>query len=147
MNPFKIFPACVTADRRKIPLIKDWQNLASNDPNQIKLWQELYRERITHWAIPTGRINDLLVLDIDVKPTFNGWKSVKDRGLIIPETMSQKTMNGGSHFLFITRKTAETTEIKSAYLVPRPGSMFGQAAVTFFTMALTQSQLWRPLLG
>ncbi len=98
MNPFKIFPATLTSDRRKIPLIKDWQSIASNDPAQIKAWQEQFRERITHWAIPTGAINDLLVLDIDIKT--NGWKSVQERGLIIPETMSQKTMNGGSHFLF-----------------------------------------------
>lgn len=95
---FKIFPGTLTSDKRKIPLIKDWKTLASSDPHQIKLWQELYKERITHWAVPTGPINDLLVLDVDVKG--NGWKSVQEHNLYIPETMTQKTMSGGCHFLF-----------------------------------------------
>lgn len=95
---FKIFPSTVTPDGRKVPLIKGWQEQASNDPEQIRRWQELYRDRITHWAVPTGKINDLLVLDVDVKT--NGWKTIQESNLVIPETMSQKTMNGGSHFFF-----------------------------------------------
>jgi regulatory protein RepA len=95
---FKIFPATLTSDRRKIPLIKDWKTLASDDPTQIKKWMEQYKERITHWALPTGPINNLLVLDVDIKG--NGWKSVQENSLYIPETMTQKTMSGGSHFLF-----------------------------------------------
>lgn len=95
---FKIFPGTLTSDRRKIPLLKGWQEAATNDPSQIKMWMELYKEKITHWCIPTGRINDLLVLDVDIKT--NGWKTIEDRKLIIPDTMSQKTLNGGSHFLF-----------------------------------------------
>lgn len=95
---FKIFPAWITPDKRKVPLIKDWQTEATNDPAKIKRWMELYRERITHWAIPTGPTNELLVLDIDVKN--NGWKSIQDRNLWFPETMTQKTMSGGAHLFF-----------------------------------------------
>lgn len=98
MLAFKVFPSTITPDGRKVPLIKNWQTLASNDTAQIKEWMEAFKARITHWAIPTGPTNDLLVLDIDIKT--NGWQTVKDRNLFIPETMSQKTLNGGNHFLF-----------------------------------------------
>ncbi len=95
---FKIFPSTITPDGRKVPLISDWQKLASNDPLQIKAWMEQYKTKITHWALPTGPTNDILVLDIDIKT--HGWETVKEKNLYIPETMSQKTLNGGNHFLF-----------------------------------------------
>lgn len=96
--PFKIFPGTITPDKQKIPLASNWQNLASNDPAQIKIWMEQYKEKISYWLIPTGKINDLLVLDIDIKN--DGWKSIQEKHLEIPNTMSQKTLNGGSHFFF-----------------------------------------------
>jgi len=96
---FKIFPCTLTHDGRKIPLISNWQKLATNDVEQIQKWSEQFRERITHWGVPTGAVNDLLVLDIDIKKE-NGWKTIQDRGLSIPDTLAQKTISGGSHFLY-----------------------------------------------
>jgi RecA-family ATPase len=102
MLMFKVFPAWLTPDKQKVPLIKNWQNLATNDPNQIKLWMELYKERISFWGIPCGQTNGIFALDIDTKKA-NGWESLKNLGYQIPETLRQDTPSGGSHFLFKTQ--------------------------------------------
>lgn len=96
---FKIFPYTVSADKQKIPLFKGWYELASNDQNQIKLWCELYRDRIHGWGIPTGGANGIVALDIDVKEV-NGWNSIQSFGYVIPNTLRQDTPSGGSHFIF-----------------------------------------------
>lgn len=51
---------------------------------------------MTGWGVPTGKINDILALDVDVKG--NGYETIKS--LEIPETFSQKTPSGGRHFVF-----------------------------------------------
>lgn len=93
---FRFFPVTITADGRKVPLIKDWQTLATNDPDQLRLWQELFRERLMYWGIPTGPENDLLVLDADAKS--GGLQTAAS--LPLPDTMSQTTRSGGRHWLF-----------------------------------------------
>ena len=98
---FKIFPATINNEGQKLPLIKNWYELASNDPAQIKLWQELFRDRIKMWGMPCGEVNGIFVLDIDVKKA-NGWESLKKLNYVIPPTLSQNTPSGGSHFLFAT---------------------------------------------
>ena len=102
MSNFKIFPAHLNREGQKVPLIKGWNELASNDPNQIKLWQELYRDRISFWGVPCGQANGIYVLDIDVKKA-NGWQSLQNLGYQIPETLRQDTPSGGSHFFFKTQ--------------------------------------------
>lgn len=93
---FKVFPATLTPDGRKVPLITGWKEKATDNQEQIALWQNLFRDRIKFWAVPTGQINDLLVLDIDVKG--GGFESIKPYP--IPETMCQRTRSGGMHYLF-----------------------------------------------
>lgn len=94
---FKVFPTA-----GKVPLISDWQQLASDDPEQLARWQNLYRGRMTHWAVPTGPINGILVLDVDLdlqnKGTGNGYETLKQHQL--PATMSQRTPSGGMHYIF-----------------------------------------------
>ena len=102
MTPFRVFPAMLTPDKRKVPLIKGWQEAATNEPEQIRLWQELFRDRLHFWAIPTGHTNGIYVLDIDVKRA-NGWDSLKQLGYVIPPTLRQDTPSGGSHFFFKTK--------------------------------------------
>jgi len=92
---FKCFPATLH-DGRKIPLIKGWKESATTDPEAHKLWQELYRDRLKFFGIPTGPTNGLLVLDVDVKD--GGLETIKT--LQIPETLSQRTISGGIHFIF-----------------------------------------------
>lgn len=88
---FKVFPCA-----NKIPLIKGWQTEATDDPEVHKMWADLYRGKLTHWGVPTGPMNDLLVLDVDLKG--NGYESIKK--FEIPDTMVQRTPSGGAHFLF-----------------------------------------------
>jgi RecA-family ATPase len=90
---YNMFPC--GADKR--PLIKDWQALATRDPKQIELWSQLFRERLTHWGVPTGRVNNLYVLDVDVKGA-NGFETLKT--LALPLTMTQNTPSGGRHYFF-----------------------------------------------
>lgn len=93
---FKIFPVTITPDGRKVPLISGWQEKATTDPEQLRLWQDLFRDRLKYWGIPTGASSGLLVLDADAKD--GGLETIKK--LDIPPTMSQATRSGGLHFLF-----------------------------------------------
>lgn len=88
---FKIFPIAA-----KIPLIKGWQQQASDDPEVHKLWVNMFRGKMTHYGIPTGPTNDLLVLDVDLKG--NGYETLKKYQ--IPDTAWQSTPSGGRHYLF-----------------------------------------------
>lgn len=96
VDVFKVFPATILPDGRKIPLIKGWQEQATDDPEIIKMWGSLFRERLKYWAVPTGPVNNLLVLDVDVKG--GGLETIKT--LYIPQTLSQRTVSGGIHYFF-----------------------------------------------
>ena len=98
---FKIFPATILPDNKKIPLIDKWQERATNDPNQVKLWQEQFRDRLTLWGCPTGAINNISVLDIDIKNGVNGFEKLKELGVSeLPNTAWQRTPSGGLHLIF-----------------------------------------------
>lgn len=96
---FKIFPATVNHEHQKVPLIKNWYEQATNNPDQIKLWQELFKNQIRMFGIPCGSANDVVVLDVDVKKV-NGFESLKSLGLGVPITLVQHTPSGGMHFFF-----------------------------------------------
>ncbi len=103
---FRVFPATITPDGRKIPLIKEWRERSSTNPEDHKLWKELFNGRFHYFGVPTGQINDLLVLDVDVKG--GGLDTIKR--FHIPSTRSQRTISGGLHFFF---------------KVPRDGRVYG----------------------
>jgi RecA-family ATPase len=96
---FKIFPATLTSDNKKIPLIRDWQSLATDNQEQIVKWQQQFGSHLTFWGIPCGSTNGIIALDIDIK-TVDGFQSIVDNNLDIPETMSQTTMTGGKHYVY-----------------------------------------------
>lgn len=77
-------------------MVKGWQQAATDDPEVHKLWQNLFRENLWRWGIPTGKANNILVLDVDVKG--GGLETIKT--LQIPNTMSQRTISGGLHYIF-----------------------------------------------
>jgi len=93
-----LFPASLTPDGRKVPLITGWREKATSEPVQLTQWNEAFRDRLKFWGIPTGPSTGLLVLDIDVKG--NGFQSIADQGVEIPITRAQRTMSGGAHYLF-----------------------------------------------
>jgi len=93
---FKIFPATLTHDGRKVP-VKDfnWKENCSNDVNITNTWVVQYPQ-LKFYGIPTGTVNGLLVLDVDVKG--GGLETIKNYH--VPLTMSQRTMSGGVHYIF-----------------------------------------------
>lgn len=96
---FKYFPVTITPDNKKIPIIPGWKTLATSDPIQLKQWQDMYRERLTHWGLLTGVKSGVLALDVDVKKD-NGFTSIQENNLIVPSTMAQTTISGGKHYLY-----------------------------------------------
>ena len=98
---FNIFPATLIQDSpdkapRKVPLIKGWKDKATQDVSIQQQWRNEYGQKIKFWAIPCGQSNKILVLDVDVKG--GGLDTVKKYR--IPQTMSQKTLSGGRHYIF-----------------------------------------------
>jgi hypothetical protein len=97
---FKIFPANLSPDNKKVPLIKGWAEAATLDQKQHALWKEVFRDRLNLWAIPTGAVNGIFVLDVDVKGSTNGFETLRSLNYTIPHTLRQNTPTGGSHFFF-----------------------------------------------
>lgn len=97
---FKIFPATLTHDNRKVPIaeVKEWQTLATTDQSVIAEWSRLYGYKIKFWGVPTGTTNGIIVLDVDVKNNENGFETLKN--LHVPLTMSQNTPSGGRHYFY-----------------------------------------------
>jgi len=97
---FKTFPYTILPNGKRIPLIDDWQNKASADPEQHRIWVEQFRDRIKGYALPMGAINGLYALDIDVKDGRNGFEYLKSQGIQLPNTAWQQTPSGGCHLFF-----------------------------------------------
>ena len=65
---WKLFPQ----DRNKRPLIKDWPNQATDDPEQIQSWAKKFPK--ANFAVATGERSGVIVLDVDVKNNNPGLK-------------------------------------------------------------------------
>lgn len=86
----------------KIPAIKGWQQKASCDEGQIKEWMRDYPG--CNWGLPTGEINNLIVIDID-NHGVDGLKNLREWCEIngkLPLTLCQKTPTGGYHLIYST---------------------------------------------
>ena len=90
MMNLKVFPATILPDGKKVPLVDGWQSKATNDPGQIKIWQQQFGSRLNLWGVPTGDINGLFALDIDVKNGVNGFDKLKEKGVFPEPTAWQK---------------------------------------------------------
>jgi len=99
---FKVFPATINSEGQKVPLIKGWNENASNDPAQIKAWQDTWGSHLKGFGVPCGEVNGIFVLDVDVKKS-NGFESLKGFTNGWPQTLGQKTPSGGYHFIFRNR--------------------------------------------
>lgn len=95
---FKLFPANAT----KKPLEKGWQQQATDNRIVMDSWPTLYGDNFKLFGIPTGKQNNIMVLDVDVDVTKgeNGWNTINAMGLEIPKTLTQKTPRGGQHFIY-----------------------------------------------
>lgn len=96
-NGFAIFP-CKPGGKQ--PLTKRGFHDATTDPHQITAWSK--RHPGCNWAIPTGRRNRLLVLDVD--PEDGGAESLARLEAThgkLPATARVKTGGGGVHLYFL----------------------------------------------
>lgn len=99
----KIFPATIIDEGngkfKKVPIIRSWAESASNDPNQIAKWQSEFGNQIKIWGAPTGRINNIIAVDVDIK-NGDGFESLRQNNLVTPPTITQTTVSGGKHFIY-----------------------------------------------
>jgi len=95
---WRIFPATLTHDGRKVPIAeaKNWKEISTFDQATITKWQQDYGHKIKFWGLPTGSVNRVIALDVDVKS--GGMETIKK--YYLPLTMSQNTLSGGKHYLF-----------------------------------------------
>jgi hypothetical protein len=108
----KIFPvwwaedgvcACETdcTSPAKHPLTRNGVKDATDDPEQIEAWRDEFPD--ANWALRTGAVSDVVVVDLDVKPGKNGFVTLtalaKPHGGL-PRTRVVKTGSGGLHVYF-----------------------------------------------
>ena len=97
---WRVFPA---NPNNKKPLISGWQDKASNDPDEIKRLFARWPKPMV--AIPTGQINGITVVDIDVREDKDGFQTLEELGLqrlsIYPAV---RTPSGGVHLYISTGK-------------------------------------------
>jgi len=91
-------PVFPIAPGLKVPLIKEWQNLATTDERQIMRWaREAPNANV---GILTGPRSGVLVVDVDVKDGRDGRKTLIDleaRGKELPDCPVSRTPSGGYH--------------------------------------------------
>lgn len=93
---YRVFPS----NQQKKPMVKDPFGKSTREKEGIRLLFKSFPNAMT--AIPTGPINGITVVDLDVKGGVNGIDSL--RGLIddLPPTMVVRTPSGGVHLYFCT---------------------------------------------
>jgi hypothetical protein len=94
---WRVFPC----NAGKIPLIKDWGSQANSDRRQLEDWWGRQWPRALV-GYPTGAVNDVAVLDVDVKRSdAYGPDTLADLGFaILPATRTVHTRSGGIHLHF-----------------------------------------------
>jgi putative DNA primase/helicase len=101
----------------KHPLTEHGHLDASNDINDIRAWEA--RWPWANWAVATGRINDLVVIDID--PRNGGYQSVEEYEILrpdgpLPYTLQSITGGGGKHLFYAYPPNIEIKSNKSRWL-------------------------------
>jgi hypothetical protein len=76
----------------KRPLVRDWPNVASSDPEQWAVWQRRWPALL--WGEPTGE--DFDVLDIDPRRGGDEWLAAHP----LPTSIRVSTRSGGLHVYF-----------------------------------------------
>ena len=114
MRGWRMFPVFKVRDGRcvcrdgaacdapgKHPMTYNGVNAATIDPMQIGQW--FYRYPGCNWAVATGEMSGIWVLDIDTH-SHNGVTNMMDwliaNGLSVPQTFAVSTGGGGWHYYF-----------------------------------------------
>ena len=83
----------------KRPLIRDWPELATNDPGTIAAWWNTYPD--ANIGVATGKKSNVFVLDVDVKSDgFASLQKLMNEVGNWPETLTARTGSGGLHAYF-----------------------------------------------
>lgn len=99
---FYVFP-CRPGE--KLPAVKEWQNVATRDAEQIAKWWIGCDYNI---GISTSRFGDdkaLVVVDVDTKAGKNGEAelfNLEMQGHELPVTLEQSTPSGGRHIIYVS---------------------------------------------
>ncbi len=88
----KVFPL-----NGKKPAINGWQKKASSDEAEIR---QLFAIKHTGIGLACGKISGVTVLDVDVKNGSNGFETLKNAGIELPNTPITITPTGGRHYFF-----------------------------------------------
>ena len=99
---FHVFPC---QENGKTPVIKDFPNRATRDPEQIRRWFSGTQRNI---GISTSHFGDnqaLIVVDVDNKNGKNGDTQILTlelAGFELPPSFEQSTPSGGRHVIYVT---------------------------------------------
>jgi len=91
----------------KKPILTDWTNQASNNPEKLSEWSKSTND----FGIVTG--DGFIVIDVDVKD-YNGFANLAAKGLELVPTLSQVTSSGGAHYFYKTSKQIKNSTSKIA---------------------------------
>ena len=103
-----IFPQ----SRDKKPLIKDWPNTATIEPDQLNTWSKQFPKSV--WAALCGELSGIFVIDIDVKngqPGMQSWSKFVDGRDGWKDTLSVRTPSGGHHIYYTWDDSLDFTKI------------------------------------
>ena len=98
---FRIFPCnWRSGPKFKHPLVADWDEVATTNPQQIEAWWINRPQALIGAA--TGAASGFVVLDVDVKdPAAYGFDSLDELGFaVLPDTRMAHTASGGLHLHF-----------------------------------------------
>lgn len=82
---------------RKSPHVVGWRELATTDAEQIATWWGQWPDALV--GVHADK-SGLVVVDLDRKHGKDGFQSLADAGLDLPETFSYATPSGGEHHLY-----------------------------------------------
>ncbi len=135
---FHVFPLVPNS---KFPLIEDFPNQASRDPEVIKKWwidPVLGLEQPYNIGISTSKFGDdeaLVVVDVDNKGEMRGDEEVLKlelEGKEFPPTYTQETPTGGRHFIYRTKhavKQGASVLAKGLDIRSRGGYIVGRGSI------------------
>ena len=109
----KVIPV---AHKKKNPILPDWGNACSSDPETIRNW---FEGKDINIGVVTGKISGTVVIDIDTKKG-DGRVSIADfeakTGAYLPLTVTARTQSGGLHLFFKYPREVESIKGKVGIL-------------------------------